>query len=82
MFEGMIGKGVGKDEKEFLSTIATMRNGKAMVIDMKGNYTELSKISNDEAALLMEKKANDKESGRSGYDYHGQTRSYMESSFS
>lgn len=61
MFEGMIGKGVGKDEKEFLSTIATMRNGKAMVIDMKGNYKELSEISNDEAKRLMEKKKSDKE---------------------
>jgi hypothetical protein len=64
MFEGMIGKGVGKDEKEFLTSIAQMKNGKASInvgFDKNNNaiWKPLSEFSNAEVKTMMQKKEND-----------------------
>ena len=64
MFEGMIGKGVGKDEKEFLTSIAQMKNGKASINvgfdkNNKAIWKPLSEFSNAEVKNMMLKKEND-----------------------
>ena len=60
MFEGMIGSGVGKEEKEFLTSVAQMRDGKGMIFD-KGQWKPLSEFSASDAKRMMEKKKNDEE---------------------
>lgn len=59
MFDGQMMKGMTKEEKGFLSSVAEMKNGKPMVMGLDGKYKELSKISKDEAGRLMEKKKSD-----------------------